>query len=985
MQRSKIEHLPRISHNRRLIRLGIYFLTDLAVTGNVTLSKTEQCLARLGVRPEEKSVTALLFGNMFMSGIAIGMIRVCALTLFLKHYGSEQLALIAILLALIGMPVTIIIDRVTHALSIRSYLFTILGTITVGLIFFRSLLGITDSNIVIFTLPLFFEVVYMLFSLQFIALLTRLLNVRQTKRLSGITRSGEFLAEMVGGMLVVLLLNLVSIEDLLLVAIISTGLVFAIVQFTVSHFSTNLVVRGVDENVENDTRLFGMLRLNYVKLIALCYSAYMFAYFFLDVAFYGYATEQFPDEHQLAEFIAQFFAISGLLTLFTMVFLFAPILRRFGIMFGILTFPIVVFVGSSSASALELFGAGTTFVFAIMVLTNGLRFVLQSAIWKPTVTILFQVLPDRQRTKGTSLIEGVVDPLAGGIAGVCLYVLSETLNWEPKFFLLVLSVLMLCWIAVSFVVRKHYLANLVLSIQKRKVGELAISDLDNASLDIIKGGIDSSYPAEVFYCLNLLEEIEHPEITELIKQVLSNNNREVRLDVLRRIASMDIKPLTSIVLKHIESESDSGVRGEALITYSSLKPDDVVEKLAPYLNTFHKDLKRGALIGILSYEPTNDIANDFLLGAIRGNSSERIFAADVISEIGDPHFSEFLVELFADLDNEVLEKAIYAAGRLRDLRLLNELAAKLSNPAQQVFVCNALRQYGEAALYELEAGLSSPESGRVAQLHMIDIIREIGGTAGMEILLRHIDIEQPELQHQIYVALATLRYQSDPDDQYIFGNKIEEEVQTIAFLLAAMEDLYEKGEYRMLHAALGNELDIRRDNMLLLISFIFPSIVMLDARANIDSKVAELRTFALEVLDNLLTGDIKQIVLPVLDDLTVTERLETLSNKFPQEHLEPKARFDNIMETHFENAFFWTRSSLIYLVGQLTATEHIDHVRQSLNDPEAINRETSAWSLVQLKPADLRRILVAHSSDENPGVRAVVQGLLSVLPPTEPA
>ena len=961
-------------------------MTDQAVTGNVTLSRTEQWLARLGVRPEEKSVTALLFSNMFMSGIAIGMIRVCALTLFLKHYGAEQLALIAILLALIGTPVTIIIDRLTHALSIKSYLFTILGTITVGLIFFRSLLGITDSNIVIFTLPLFFEVVYMLFSLQFIALLTRLLNVRQTKRLSGITRSGEFLAEMVGGMLVVLLLNFLRIEDLLLVAILATGLVFAIVQFTVSHFSTNLVVRGVDENVESDTRLFGMLRLNYVKLIALCYSAYMFAYFFLDVAFYGYATQQFSDDRQLAEFIAQFFAISGLLTLFTMMFLFAPILRRFGIMFGVLAFPIVVLVGSSSASALEFFGAGTTFVFAIMVVTNGLRFVLQSAIWKPTVTILFQVLPDRQRTQGTSLIEGIVDPLAGGIAGVCLYILSDTLNWEPKFFLIVLSVLMVCWIAVSFVVRKHYLANLVLSIQKRKVGELAISDLDNASLDIIKGGIDSPYPAEVFYCLNLLEEIEHPEITELIKQVLSNKNREVRLDVLRRIARMDIKPLTSIVLEHLELESDPGVRGEALITYSSLKPDDVVEILTPYLNAFHKDLRRGALIGILSYESTNDTANDFLLTAIRStSSSERIFAADVMSEIGDPHFSGFLVELLADLDNEVLEKAIYAAGRMRDLRLLNELVDKLSNPVQQVFAGNALRQYDEAALYELDAGLSSPESGRVVQLHMIDIVREIGGTAGMKILLRHIDIEQPELQHQIYVALATLHYQSDPDDQYIFGNKIEEEVQIITFLLAAMEDLYGKSEYRMLHAALGNELDVRRDNMLLLISFIFPSIVMLDTRANIDSKVVELRTFALEVLDNLLTGDIKQIVLPVLDDLTVTERLEALADKFPQEHLEPKARFDNIMETHFENAFFWTRTSLIYLVGQLKATNHIDHVRQSLKDSEAIIRETSAWSLAQLEPADLRHTLAAHAGDENPGVKAVVQELLSLLPPPEPA
>ena len=222
-------------------------MTDLAVTGNVTLSKTEQWLAKLGVRPEEKSLTALLFSNMFLSGIAIGMIRVCALTLFLKVYGSEQLALIAILLAMVGMPITIIIDRLTTNLSIRAYLFMVLGTIFVGLVFFRSMLGLSHSNILIFSLPLFFEVVYMLFSLQFLALLTRLLNVRQTKRLSGIARSGEFVAEMVGGLLIVGLLNFISVQDLLIVAIVATTLVFLVVQFTVSHFSANLIVRGINE------------------------------------------------------------------------------------------------------------------------------------------------------------------------------------------------------------------------------------------------------------------------------------------------------------------------------------------------------------------------------------------------------------------------------------------------------------------------------------------------------------------------------------------------------------------------------------------------------------------------------------------------------------------------------------------------------------------------------------------------------------------
>ena len=134
---------------------------------------------------------------------------------------------------------------------------------------------------------------------------------------------------------------------------------------------------------------------------------------------------------------------------------------------------------------------------------------------------------------------------------------------------------MLAWILVGFIVRKHYLSNLVVNIQKRKLREMALTDLDNASLDLIKNGLQSSYPAEVFYCLNLLEEMEHPEITELIKQVLDNSNRDIRMDVLRRIALLDIQPLTNRVLGRIEQEPDPAVRGQALMTYAALAAPDL--------------------------------------------------------------------------------------------------------------------------------------------------------------------------------------------------------------------------------------------------------------------------------------------------------------------------------------------------------------------------------------------------------------------------
>ena len=920
-----------------------------------------------------------------MSGISIGMIRVCAFTLFLNYWAAEQLALTAILIAAVGMPMTLAIDRLTHRFAVRNYLFTIIGIILTGLITMRLLLGVSSSPYLIFTLPLFFELVYMLFSLQFVALLTRLLNVRQTKRLSGIARSGEFLAEMAGGLLVVLLLQFIQVEDLLIVAMFTTSIVFGILSYTVSHYRSTLYV-SADDIPSGEVRLLGLFRLPYVQLITFCYVAYMFAYFFLDVAFYDYSSRQFDDQNSLAGFIAQFYAISGFLTVLVMIIVFAPFLRKFGILAGVITFPVVIFIGSSAVTAMEFSGFEAAAIFIVMVITNAARFVLQSAIWKSSVTILFQVLPDRQRGQGIALTEGVIDPVAGGFAGICLYVLTTQFELEPKSFLVVLSALMLMWIVIGFFIRRLYLSNLVVNIQKRKLGEIALSDLDNASLDLIKGGLKSSYPAEIFYCLNLLEEMEHPELTELIKTLLDNHNSDVRLDVLRRIASLNIQPLINSVLNRAEEESDPIIRGQALKTYAALGPADTIERLLPYLDTSDQNLRKGALIGILFFDQDHEIAQRHLLDSVRSQDiNERLFAAEVIAETDVPHFSDYLIELLEDIDPLIVERAIIASGNLLDPRLINILVKKLAITSLQVTSSQSLRHFGEAALYELDRGLTSSEATRQEKNHIIETIMEIGGKQAIEILLRHMEIAQPELRHKVRLSLAKLNFQAEADDQYIFVNSLDDEVQLITWLLSAINDLRDEPRFKTLRAALANELEVRRDSMLLLISFLFPSIVILNARANIDSKVAERRVFALEILDNVLTREIKQTVLPLLDDITVAEKLEQMSDRYPQKKMNAVERFHDIVNNHFDHGFFWTRSCMLYQIGENKSLVHLEQVEKGLRNPESVIRETAVWCLSKLKPPGFKKTLNSYIGDHSVPVRDVARSIHAALQVSDPA
>ena len=947
-----------------------------------TLSRLDRFLAALGVRAVEKNLVALLFGNMFMAGLAIGIIRVCAFTLFLEHFAAQQLALVGILLAVTGTLVTLTLERVTRGFSAQGYIYTILGTILIGVLIIRLLLATTSSTVLIFTLPLFFEVVYMLFSLQFMALLTRLLNVRETKRLSGLAHSGEFLAEMVGGLSIAILLNFMDVPDLLMVAAVAVIGVFAIVQFTIIKFRKELTASSeLDSSEEHSGRMIGMMRIPYVQMIAFCYAGYVFAYLFLDVAFYKYAAIQFPVDRDLAKFIGQFFGLAGFVTMFAMVLFFAPFLRKFGILFGIITFPIAIAIGAASVSTMEFQSADAALIFIVIVATNGMRFVLESSIWRPSYRILFQVLPDRQRRMGTALIDGIVDPIAGGLAGLCLFCMSEFLGWEPKQFLVILTIFMLVWIGVGFFIRRQYLANLVSGMQKRKLGEFSISQLDNDSLQIIMAGLNSDYPSEIFYCLDTLEEMGHPDLTDHIKHIITNAHDEVRMDILKRIERLRLFNLIDNVQDRIFQDDNSEVVGQALRTYAALNPQEAMEHLMPYLNEDNLAKRKGALVGVLSYDPANNEAQTYLLRTLRSKDvEERLFATEVLGEIGSSSFSGFLLELLGDENTKVQDSAIIAAGQMDDTRLINLLVGKLSNPNLRGRAGQALRRYGDRALYDLDLGFASPSADRQVRIKIIDIIQNVGTEKATEALLKYINIDLPELKHQIYVSLASVNYQALPDDRYRFTSNLDQEASTVTWILAAIRDLQGEPDYERILSAMVYELEIHRDNLLLLMSFVFDSAVLLDTRANIDSKIADIRVFALEVLDNVLTAEVKAIVIPLLDDISTAEQLDLLSIRYPQQALATADRFDDIISKHFADAFYWTRATLLHQIGERKLQHQMHVVRDCLDDAEPIVRETALWSLVQLNPPDMRRTLSAHAEDASEDVRRIVLELLSQEP-----
>ena len=81
--------------------------------------------------------------------------------------------------------------------------------------------------------------------------------------------------------------------------------------------------------------------------------------------------------------------------------------------------------------------------------------------------------------------------------------------------------------------------------------------------------------------------------------------------------------------------------------------------------------------------------------------------------------------------------------------------------------------------------------------------------------------------------------------------------------------------------ALEREIKQNRERIFLLLSFIYDGQTISQAWQHIKNDTSEKRPYALELIENLIPQELKQVVFPLIEDITIKQRLERLNIKFP--------------------------------------------------------------------------------------------------------
>jgi hypothetical protein len=145
-----------------------------------------------------------------------------------------------------------------------------------------------------------------------------------------------------------------------------------------------------------------------------------------------------------------------------------------------------------------------------------------------------------------------------------------------------------------------------------------------------------------------------------------------------------------------------------------------------------------------------------------------------------------------------------------------------------------------------------------------------------------------------------------------------------------------------------NAHDIR--HIYTLLSMLYDSKSIHLIKQNIESATNEGVTYAIELLDVLLAEDLKQKIIPILDDISDTERVSKLNVYYPRAKLSTQLALKFLINRDFTQSNRWTKACAIYQIGRLKIAEFKYDLIANLFNPDVMVKEMAAWGIYNINP-----------------------------------
>ena len=915
---------------------------------------------------EDEGVTALLmFAYSFLAMAGYNIVKPATRSQFIDSLGADNIPYVQLVA---GMIMGFVIQAYTSAMRLlpRRWVFAATQAVMVGLLLVFWSLFKTEATWVSVAFYLWGVLAGSLLISQFWSLANDIYDARQAKRVFGFIGGGASLGGIIGAGFAGQYARTIGTNNLLLVAAVFLAVCGVIVSSIAMREKPAAadVPAGDEKGMSPREAVALLVKSKHFQIIALVISFAAIGAGIVEQQVNMAAAQYIPGKDGRTAFLANVIFYSSIAGFLIQMTLTSRLHRLLGIGFALLLLPITL----GGTGVLMLATAALWSATTARVLDTSLRYTVD----KTTREILFMPLPTAMKYRAKPFADVAVDRFAKGLGAALLIVAIKVagVTW-PQLSYLSITVAVL-WIVMALRARREYLQSFRQSLESRvmEVKDLRIPGADLSTIETLVQELAQPDSARVVYAIDMLESLDKRNLVTPL--LLYHEAPDVRRRALQAIGSVrrDIALNWLPQLRRMLSDADSGVRAAAIAAIGNINNEDAASLSRPLLADPDPRIRVTAAVALAASRSAADVdAAEAALVDLAGDSRSsshtvRRDVAAAIRQIENPRFRRLLIPLLYDGAPDVAHEAmesVQAAGTA-DFIFVPTLVALLRNRQLKARARAVIVSYGEPVVDVLAHFLRDPDEDIWVRRHIPTSLSQIPSQESVDVLVAALDEPDGFLRYKVIAALDRLRRTDMPlsfPRETLEIHALREGMHFFNYLSLFSNLLSAKSlqSQDLLTKTLEQKMERTKDRMYRLLSLIYPWRDIGAAQWTLAHGDARSRASASEYLDNILTGQVRKRLMPVLEDLPLEERVK-------RGNMLLKTRPRDLEETllHLINdddqvvaavAIDVVRQNRLWTLG-----DDIEHVLAHRDVHDWYVFETASWALAERRmPADRRREL----------------------------
>jgi len=406
----------------------------------------------------------------------------------------------------------------------------------------------------------------------------------------------------------------------------------------------------------------------------------------------------------------------------------------------------------------------------------------------------------------------------------------------------------LAWIFFNLKVSKEYTKTVKkkLEIKWDRADRMVAEKVDVDYTKLVFDTIESRDRSSVLYAMNVFDLIKKDKLTPEVKRLISHKSDEVKMSALGSLF-------------------ESGEIG-LLPEMDEIISEDVLEK---------------EIGEIMSLDVYQEVMKSYMEKALKGETMEsetaKMEVAKAIGLMGsESPLALKLEELLWDESPEVSKYALESAAKLKKKEYVPAIIQKLSNPITSEDASVALKRYGDTITGTLSDYLSDREENVELRKGAGSVLARIGTQDAGDFLTWELEEGKGEIDIEVIDALDRIRSEN-PDVQFRVATvetKIVQKIKEYCQLFVKHFSAKSKRKKAEKRKILPEDLNVLMMNIFKLFGLIYSREDIMRAYQNIRVGTKDSVDYAVELLDNTIRKEMKEIIVPLMEDLPLEERVK---------------------------------------------------------------------------------------------------------------